>query len=192
MLFRSQSFGPQAGPLGVQTLFNLMGQLGSGVVNGTDQPVGGGMTVLPGSPQPDGWLVGPTASLLPGGLTAAQVTQLVNQAVVQAGRTRAQIRTQPMATRMVIAIADIDGTVLGVFRMPDATVFSIDVAIAKARNTAYYASAALNPLDRVAGVPLLTAFSNRAFRYLAAPAYPSGNSNAAPGPFSIQIGRAHV
>jgi uncharacterized protein GlcG (DUF336 family) len=180
-----QSFGPQAGPLGVQTLFNLMGQLGSGVVNGTDQPVGGGMTVLPGSPQPDGWLVGPTASLLPGGLTAAQVTQLVNQAVVQAGRTRAQIRTQPMATRMVIAIADIDGTVLGVFRMPDATVFSIDVAIAKARNTAYYASAALNPLDRVAGVPLLTAFSNRAFRYLAAPAYPSGNSNAAPGPFSI-------
>src|SRR4029453_16160525 len=46
-------------------------------------------------------------------------------------------------TRMVFAVADRDGNVLGLYRMFDATVFSIDVAVAKARNTAYYANAAL-------------------------------------------------
>ena len=74
---------------------------------------------------------------------------------------------------------------LGVYRMPGATVFSIDVAIAKSRNTAYYASADLQPQDRVAGVPSGTAFTNRTFRYLAVPKYPSGNASAAPAPFSI-------
>jgi uncharacterized protein GlcG (DUF336 family) len=49
---------------------------------------------------------------------------------------------------MVIAVADKDGNVLGLFRMKDATVFSIDVAVAKARNTAYYADpTALLPAD---------------------------------------------
>jgi uncharacterized protein GlcG (DUF336 family) len=42
---------------------------------------------------------------------------------------------------MVISVADTAGNVLGLYRMPDATVFSIDVAVAKARNTAYYADA---------------------------------------------------
>ena len=181
-----QSFGPLAGPLGVQSLFNAMATYGPGAVNGIDRPVtGGGATALAGAAQPDGWLVAPTGSVLPGGLTAAQVTQLIVQGINQASHTRAQIRAQPSATSMVLAVADRDGSVLGVYRMPDATVFSIDVAIAKARNTAYYASAALNPADRVPGVPLLTAFTNRTFRYLAVPAYPSGNSQAPPGPFSI-------
>ena len=51
---------------------------------------------------------------------------------------------------MVIAVADTAGNVLGLFRMPDATVFSIDVAVAKARNTAYYADpTALQKADKV-------------------------------------------
>lgn len=181
-----QSFGPQAGPLGVQTLFTLLGGSGSGVINGTDRQVlPGGGVLQPGQQQPDGWLVPPTSSSLPGGLTAAQVTRLIHQGIVQATKTRAQIRVQPTFAKMVLAVADTDGTLLGVFRMPDATVFSIDVAIAKSRNTAYYASADLQPQDRVPGIPIGTAFTSRTFRYLAVPKYPSGNASAPPGPFSI-------
>ena len=55
---------------------------------------------------------------------------------------------------MVFAVTDTDGEVLGLFRMPDATIFSIDVAVAKARNVAYYADPSqLQPIDQVPGVP---------------------------------------
>lgn len=178
-----QSFGPQAGPLGVGRLFSIVGALGFGTVNGANQAVApGGATLLPGQPQPDGWLVPAADGTL---LSAADVTRLVEQGVAQARRTRAQIRIQPTFAKMVLAVADLDGTLLGVFRMPDATVFSIDVAVAKSRNTAYYASPLLAPEDRVGTVPLGTAFTNRTFRYLAVPKYPSGSATAAPGPFSI-------
>jgi uncharacterized protein GlcG (DUF336 family) len=178
-----QSFGPQAGPLGVRTLINLATRQGFGTVNGTDQNVApGGVMLLAGQPQADGWLVGPIGGST---LTAAQVTQIINQGIAQAVKTRAQIRVQPTATKMVFAVADTDGSLLGVYRMPDATAFSIDVAIAKSRNTAYYASAALQPADRVGSVPVGTAFTNRTFRYLAVPKYPSGSATADPGPFSI-------
>lgn len=178
-----QSFGPQAGPLGVQTLFNLAKSLGKGSINGTDQQVTpGGVKLLPGMAQADGWLVAPSAGTA---LSAAQVTQIIQQGIVQAEHTRAQIRVQPSATSMVFAVSDFDGRLLGVYRMPDATVFSIDVAVAKARNTVYYASADLQPQDQISGIPLGTAFTNRTFRYLAAPKYPSGSSAAPPAPFSI-------
>ena len=178
-----QSFGPQAGPLGVQTLFNLAKSLGKGSINGTDQQVTpGGVKLLPGMAQADGWLVAPSAGTA---LSAAQVTQIIQQGIVQAEHTRAQIRVQPSATSMVFAVSDFDGRLLGVYRMPDATVFSIDVAVAKARNTVYYASADLQPQDQISGIPLGTAFTNRTFRYLAAPKYPSGSSTAPPAPYSI-------
>lgn len=181
-----QSFGPQAGPLGVQTLFTIINTLGNGTTNGTDQPVApGGVLLLPGQAQADGWLVAPTGSSFAGGLTTAQVQRIIVQGINQANQTRAQIRVQPTATKMVLAVADKDGTLLGVYRMPGATVFSIDVAIAKSRNTAYYASADLQPQDHVPGVPYGTAFTNRTFRYLAVPKYPSGSSTAPPAPFSI-------
>lgn len=185
-----QSFGPQAGPLGVATLFNLYVAFnqngGPGAVNGTDQPVAsGGDTLLPGQSQAAGWLVAPTASSFAGGLTAAQVQRIIVQGVIQARNTRAQIRVQPTAAKMVLAVADKDGTLLGLYRMPGSTIFSIDVAIAKSRNTAYYASPGLQPQDHVAGVPYGTAFTNRTFRYLAVPKYPSGSATAPPGPFSI-------
>ena len=181
-----QSFGPQAGPLGVQTLFTIINTLGNGTTNGTDQPVAsGGVLLLPGQAQAAGWLVAPTGSSFAGGLTAAQVQRIIVQGINQANHTRAQIRVQPTSTKMVLAVADKDGTLLGVYRMPGATVFSIDVAIAKSRNTAYYASANLQPQDHVPGVPYGTAFTNRTFRYLAVPKYPSGSSTAPPAPFSI-------
>ena len=177
-----QSFGPQAGPLGVQTLFTLAGKLGPGTVSGSDQPVKGAVTVLPGKLQADGWIVPATAG---SELTAAQVKGIIDQGTVEAGKTRAQIRIQPTGTKMVLAVSDFDGTILGLYRMSGATLFSIDVAVAKARNTVYYASADLQPTDRTGTVPIGTAFTNRTFRYLASAHDPSGNTAAGPGAFSI-------
>jgi uncharacterized protein GlcG (DUF336 family) len=94
---------------------------------------------------------------------------------------------------MALSVADADGNVLGLYRMPDSTVFSIDVAVAKARNTAYYADpAALRPEDVVddnddslPDLPPGVAFSNRTFRFLAAPRFPSSAEGSLPGDFSI-------
>jgi hypothetical protein len=70
--------------------------------------------------------------------------------------------------------------------MHESTTFSIDIAVAKARNTAYYADPnLLQPTDQLPGIPAGTAFSNRTFRYLAEPRFPEGIDGATPGPFSI-------
>ena len=81
-----------------------------------------------------------------GGLTAAEVQKIVDQAVATANQTRAVIRL-PLGqrARMVIAVVDLDGSLLALNRMPDATVFSIDVAVAKARNMIYFNSGAVSP-----------------------------------------------
>ena len=149
-----------------------------------------------GRPVPDGWLVTPHGS---GSFTAAQVNQIIMQGINDANAVRAQIRLMPNGkpgarTRMVFAVADADGSVLGLYRMPDSTVFSIDVAVAKARNVVYYADPAqLIAADRVddnrdgipdPNIPLGTAFSNRTFRFLAEPRYPSGVDGTVPAPFS--------
>jgi uncharacterized protein GlcG (DUF336 family) len=108
---------------------------------------------------------------------------IVSQAVAQADRTRAAIRL-PLGstTRMVIAVSDLQGTILGLFRMPDSTIFSIDVAVAKARNVVYFSS-----FDRVLGdlpgVPLGTAVTNRTISFGAQPLYPPGIDGTSPGPF---------
>lgn len=179
-----QSFGPQAGPLGIQTLFNLMAALGPGQVNGTNQVVSpdGTTTLLPGKPQAAGWLVPATDGTI---LSAADVTRIVNQGVQQALRTRAQIRIPTTYARLIFCVTDTNGAILGLYRMPDALCDALDVTPAKARNSYYYASGELQPQDRVPGIPVGTAFTTRTFRYLAVPRYPSGNNNAPPGPFSI-------
>jgi len=68
------------------------------------------------------------------------------------------------------------------FRMPDATVFSIDVAVTKARNVVYFSST-----DRVVfdlpGVPLGTAVTNRTLRFGSQPFFPPGIGDSFPGPF---------
>ncbi|MFM9962979.1 MAG: hypothetical protein ACKV2Q_17360 [Planctomycetaceae bacterium] len=96
---------------------------------------------------------------------------------------------------MVLAVGDNDGNVLGLYRMHDSPIFSIDVAVAKARNTAYYADASpggLQLIDQVDdnddGVPDVaagTAFTNRTFRFLAEPRFPQGVDGSQPGDFSI-------
>ena len=174
---------------GLEGLKNLLGfgqTLGKGNPNdGTNVPVdANGDTLLAGQPVPYGWLVLPHDG---SGLTAADVEAIVARGIATANRTRAQIRTPfNNTTRMVFAVSDENGNILGLYRMPDATVFSIDVAVAKARNVAYYDNASqLQPIDQVKGVPKGTALTNRTFRFLSLPHFPEGIDIDPAGPFSI-------
>ena len=65
--------------------------------------------------------------------------------------------------------------------MHDATVFSVDVAVAKSRNVVYF-SAQPNPAD-LPGVPAGTAVTNRTIGFAGQPLYPEGIDRTQPGPF---------
>jgi uncharacterized protein GlcG (DUF336 family) len=186
--------GPGGPQPGLDTILSVGAGVGRGSPDdGVNRPVTAGTDAAPntgddvilrdGVPVPQGWLVTPHDGV---GVTAAQATQIINQGIVTANLTRAAIRL-PLGsrTRMVFAVTDLNGSVLGLYRMPDATIFSIDVAVAKARNVAYYANPGLlQPADTVPGVPPGTAFSNRTVRYLSLPFFPEGIDGTAPAPFS--------
>jgi uncharacterized protein GlcG (DUF336 family) len=134
---------------------------------------------IAGSLPPEGQLAGPTAGS--GGLTQSDVQTILNQAVATAQATRAVIRLPSGSrTRMTIAVSDIDGTILGVYRMPDGTVFSADVAVAKARNVIWFSTAGFVDLP---GIPSGTAVSNRTIGFGSQPLFPSGINASGPGPF---------
>jgi len=183
-------FGP-GGLEGPKNLFRAGQALGTGQVSGQLLPVGrdaGGVPIFlkAGLPVPEGWLVLPHDGI---GITAAEATQIVLNGLTQAFQTRAAIRL-PAGTpaRFVIAVADLEGNIIALYRTPDATVFSIDVAVAKARNVAYYANPLLlQPIDQIPGIPAGTAFSSRTFRYAAEPRFPEGIDGRPPGPFSIYL-----
>ncbi len=77
-----------------------------------------------------------------GALTAAEVRELLTQAMLIANRARAQIR-QPAGTvaRVSISVVDTNGVILGIVRGRDAPVFGIDVSVQKARTAAFFSSA---------------------------------------------------
>jgi uncharacterized protein GlcG (DUF336 family) len=140
-----------------------------------------GPSASSGTP-PEGMLVAPVAGPL-GGLTASDVTQIINNAIATANTTRAVIRLPiGSSARMAIAIADLDGTIIGFYRMADSTVFSIDVAASKARNMVYFNSAARSSTD-LTGVPMGTAISNRTIGFGAQPFFPPGIDGSSLGPF---------
>jgi len=167
----------------------VIGGIALPFVNQTTSPAG----VTPGTPTgtylvgpnpgilpPDGDLVGPNTGSF--GLTQADVSLIMNQAVATADLTRAVIRLPSGSrTHMTIAVSDLDGTILGLHRMPDATVFSIDVAVAKARNVIYFSNSAGTP--DLPGVPAGTAVTNRSIGYGAQPFFPPGINGSSPGPF---------
>ena len=129
-----------------------------------------------GACAPEQYLAGPTASP---DLAAAEVDQIVRQSIAAANRTRGVIRL-PLGqkAKMVIAVAALDGEILGLYRMLDATVFSIDVAVAKARNVVWFSQGGnLPPL------PPGTAVTNRTISFGAQPLFPAGIDGTAPGPF---------
>jgi uncharacterized protein GlcG (DUF336 family) len=137
---------------------------------------------------PEGDLI-PPAMGPKGGLSAAEVTQILDQAEATANTARAAIRLPPgEKTRMVIAVADTDGTLIGLRRMVDSTIFSIDVAATKARNMIYFNSSMRTAAD-MTGVPMGTAVTNRTISFGAQPFFPPGIDDSdlppflTPGPF---------
>ncbi len=131
---------------------------------------------------PEGDLITPAAGPL-GGLSAADVTLILSNAEATANTTRAAIRLPPGSkAKMVIAVADLDGTIIGLRRIQDSTVFSIDVAATKARNMVYFNSASRTTID-LNGVPMGTAVTNRTISFGAQPLYPPGIDGSSTGPF---------
>ncbi len=160
-----------------------IGVLLAGIQAGTDageyaiEPRNGGCAA-------NGYLVGPLAG---SNLTAAEVDAIVRRSDSAAKRTRAAIRLPPNRyARMAIAVADVDGTLLAVYRMPDATIFSTDVSVAKARNVVYFTNSTDLP-----GVPAGTAVTNRSIAFGSHPFFPPGidgrNFKPRPGPFFESI-----
>ncbi len=119
-------------------------------------------------------------------LTADEVRQIITQAVNRANNTRAAIRLPlGLPARVFIAVTDLDGTVLGIWRTPDATIFSYDVSVQKARTVVAFS----NPADPL-GANLRTtlglpanqplAMSTRAIGFLAQRYYPPGINQGTP------------
>ncbi len=187
-------FGP-GGTQGPTNLVNFGKTLGVGNPNsGSNYPVttDPAKTLIEGRPVPDGWLVIPHDGV---GITGAQVNQIIQQGIAQEARTRSALRVGPNPTgrapsstpeKMVFAVCDLDGNVVGLYRTPDSTVFSLDVAVAKARNLAYYDNATeLQPVDQAPGIPAGVSFTSRTFRYLSLPRFPEGIDGSPAGHFSI-------
>ncbi len=174
--------GGTSGPTNLLNYIRRNFSIGIGNPNsGVDEKVDfAGDTLLNGKSAPSGWLVTPHAGA---NLSAAEVTQIIDQGINQANQTRSQLRPLPSTAQMVFAVTDSAGNILGLYRMPDAPIFSIDVAVSKARNVAYYDNPTqVAPADELAGVPAGAALTSRTFRFLALPHYPEGINGRRPGP----------
>ena len=110
-------------------------------------------------------------------LTAAEVTSILALAAQRARTTRAGIRLprgQPAQVFITVVnnpdAAGVAPTVLGTFRTPDATLFSWDVAVQKARTAVFFSNN-------------LRAFSTRTVGFMAQRQYPPGIEGTARGIF---------
>ncbi|MBV9242474.1 MAG: heme-binding protein, partial [Acidobacteria bacterium] len=135
-------------------------------------------------------------------LTAAEVGSILSTGIGTANTVRGAIR-QPIGSsaRVTIAVTDVDGRVLGIFRSIDAPNFGFDVAVQKARTAAFFArndtATKLNAAGfgsyvsraQADGISLngSVAFSDRAIGFLHRPLYPDGINDTAAGPFSTQL-----
>ncbi|MEA2571645.1 MAG: hypothetical protein QOI24_3646 [Acidobacteriota bacterium] len=166
-----------------------------GLPIGLEQPEGtspgttaGAFTFGPfdGGCAPNGYLVGPFAGS--GGLSQKDVDDIVQRAIVASRRTRAQVRL-PLGrySRMVITVADTDGTLLAHYRMEDALFDAVDVAPAKARNMVYFNSSDPNARNDLPGIPAGTFVTGRTIGFGSQPFYPPGIDSKvfkpAPGPW---------
>ncbi len=147
-----------------------------------------------GTLPPDQYLLGPNGN---SELSASEVNSIVVNAVNTANLTRAVIRLpQGTKTRMSIAVAGLDGTLLAVYRMQDGTIFSLDVASTKARNVVWFSNpgnlladprpGSVDMTDEVTGLPTVapgTAVTNRTISFGSMPLFPPGIDGSQPGPF---------
>ena len=114
-------------------------------------------------------------------LTAAEVESIIRLAAERSAITRAGIRLpRGQVARVWITVVNnpasdmVEPVVLGTYRTPDATIFSWDVAIQKARTALFFSRG----LER--GSP--RAFSCRAVGFLSQTMYPPGISGTPAGP----------
>jgi uncharacterized protein GlcG (DUF336 family) len=120
-------------------------------------------------------------------LTATDVTNIISYAAERVKITRAAIRL-PIGTQMQVFITVVNNpnmpgvapTVLGTFRTGEATLFSWDVAVQKARTVIYYST------NDFLGFGFNAAMSVRAVGFLAQCNYPPGIDGNPPGPFNGQ------
>jgi uncharacterized protein GlcG (DUF336 family) len=139
-------------------------------------------------------------------LSASDVTTLLRNVLNVANSARAQIR-QPLPTnaRLSAVVVDLKGTILGILRSEDSPVFSTDVALQKARTSAFFtqpnAASLLNGTllspyvknaqrlipwgTRGAFLADGTAMTPRAMGNLARPLLPDGIVSTVNGPFSL-------
>jgi uncharacterized protein GlcG (DUF336 family) len=84
----------------------------------------------------------PTASPLGGAeLTAAEVQEILTQALGVANAARAQIRyPEGVAAEVTISVVDSAGNILGIVRSHDAPIFGTDVSLQKARTSTFFSS----------------------------------------------------
>ncbi len=127
-------------------------------------------------------------------LSATEVESILRLAAQRAEITRAGIRLpRGQIARVWIsvvnnpAVDNVEPAVLGTYRTPDATIFSWDVAVQKARTALFYSRG----LEK--GTPL--AYSSRSVGFLSQAMYPPGINKTSPGPlfgvqglFSLQAG----
>lgn len=142
-------------------------------------------------------------SSLPGGeqLTAPEVDALLDSALLTAQRSRAGIRNPlDSPARVSIWVVDHLGVPLGFVRSQDAPVFGIDVALQKARTSAFFSSSDASSLLQRAGFggyvsatrsfvgrdPFIgVAFSGRGIGNLSRPFFIDGSDGNANGPLSL-------
>ena len=144
-----------------------------------------------GQIDPFGYLIGPRAAQTGGptqSLTQLDVTTIIDQVVVSANRTRAQVRLPLGSGAKVIAtVVDRRGLILAHFRMEDTLCDAIDVVPAKARSVVYYCQPGgpAGP-DQWPGFPLGDsrgiALTTRTLGFLSQPFYPPGIEGTNEGP----------
>jgi uncharacterized protein GlcG (DUF336 family) len=120
----------------------------------------------------------PITAASDGSLTEGEVRRILWQGARQANETRAAIRRPiGLAMQCWIAVVDARGDVLGAFRFgEDATLFSYDVAVQKARTALFFSSEK-------------AAFSTRGVGLFAQGFYPAGQQQRGRGPlFQLQDG----
>jgi uncharacterized protein GlcG (DUF336 family) len=143
-----------------------------------------------------------------GGLSAAEVTALLEEAFKVMTAARAQIR-RPLDSRAQVSISVVDGNgvLLGLVRSPDAPVFGIDVSLQKARTAAFFSSASAAATVEASGDSDVRqfiaaartffadpaaftgkfAFADRSIGNISRPYFPDGELGRPPGPFSRPI-----
>ena len=126
---------------------------------------------------------------MPGDLTSAEVTQVINQCVATANLNRSAIRLPLGSSAKIIAtVVDTRGLILAHFRMEDTLTDAIDVVPAKARTVAYYSRpGGPDPADRWPGFPVNgatgVAVTSTALGFMSQPFFPPGiDSSGVVGP----------